>query len=268
MGTCLDLQRPSRDLRVALQRRRSLAGGDCDGATVGLEPGAVLHGARAGDRARYRFRRVDRGAGDQRLSARVQRRLTTDRRQGQAQRSRQFHQQGERLARNAEEARERHRQRGGKGVGRRRPRRSLGFRSGRARLLRCLPDALRPDRRTALAGLDRKPPVSGQAEAVPASHGSDHPHDLALHARKLGDLCDLRDGLRRHCVGARPPVPARPGGHRGDPRPHPQRRRDDRRHHRRTRRAVGQPPSLDRLCDRDGGLPADRELHPAADDHR
>ena len=43
----------------------------------------------------------------------------------------------------------------------------------------------------------------------------------------------------------------------GDPRPHPQRRRDDRRHHRRTRRAVGRPPSLDRLCSRDGGLPAD-----------
>src|SRR5512133_3912602 len=77
-------------------------------------------------------------------------------------------------------------------------------------------------------------PVSGQAEAVPASHGSDHRHDLALHARQLGDLCDLRDGLWRHCVGARPPVPARRGGHRGDPRPNPQRRRDDRRHHHRT----------------------------------
>ena len=132
-----------------------------------------------------------------------------------------------------EEARERHRQRGGKGVGRRRPRRSLGFRSGRARLLRRLPDALRADRRTAVAGLDRKPPVSGQPQAVPASHGSDHPHDLALHARQLGDLCDLRDGLWRHCVGARPPVSARRGGHRGDSRPHPERRRDDRRHHHR-----------------------------------
>jgi predicted PurR-regulated permease PerM len=67
----------------------------------------------------------------------------------------------------------------------------------------------------ALAGPDREPAVSGQAEAVPASHGSNHPHDFALHARQLGHLCDLRDGLRRHRVGARPPVPARRGGHRG-----------------------------------------------------
>ena len=41
-----------------------------------------------------------------------------------------------------------------------------------------------------------------------------------------------------------------------------------RRRHHRDRRALGQPWSLDRLRDRDRRLPADRELHPAADDHR
>ena len=35
-----------------------------------------------------------------------------------------------------------------------------------------------------------------------------------------------------------------------------------------TRRALSQPCSVRRLPDRDGRLPADRELHPAADDHR
>ena len=39
-GHWLDRERPSRALRVALQRRRSLACGDCDGASVGLEPRA------------------------------------------------------------------------------------------------------------------------------------------------------------------------------------------------------------------------------------
>ena len=39
-----------------LQRRRSLAGREGDGAAVGLESGAVLRGARAGDRDRHRRR--------------------------------------------------------------------------------------------------------------------------------------------------------------------------------------------------------------------
>ena len=116
-----------------------------------------------------------RGAGDQRRSARVQRRPATDRGQGQAQRSGQLHQRRERLARHVEAARERHHQRGGQGVGRRRPRRRLGLRRGHARLLGHLPDAFRADRRTAPAGLDRQSALSGQAGALPAGHGPDHP---------------------------------------------------------------------------------------------
>ena len=48
----------------------------------------------------------------------------------------------------------------------------------------------------------------------------------------------------------------------------PQHRGHHRRHHRRDRRALSQRYSVRRLPDRDGRLPADRELHPPADDHR
>jgi hypothetical protein len=52
-------------------------------------------------------------------------------------------------------------------------------------------------------------------------------------------LCNLaisrgmRDRLRDHGCDPRPPIPARPGGDRGDPRPDPQHRRHDSRHHHR-----------------------------------
>ena len=170
-----------------------------DGAAVGLEPGAVLDGARAGDRDRHRRGRAGAGAGDR--AARCAGSATTCRRSSTSVRHSDLgnvHQRRERLARHVEAARERHRRRGGQGVGRRRPCRSLGLRGGHARLLGHLPDALRAGRRTARAGLDRGPAVSGQAGALPAGHGSDHPDDLALHARQPGHLRDLRDRLRRH----------------------------------------------------------------------
>ena len=155
VGAGVDRERPARDLRLHLQHRRPLAGGDRDGAAAGLEPGAVLRGARAGDRDRHRCGRAGGGTGDRRRSARVQRRPATDRRRGQAQRSGQLHQQRERLARHVGAARGRDHKRGGQGVGRRRRRRRLGFRRGDARLLGPLPDAVRADRRAAPARLDR-----------------------------------------------------------------------------------------------------------------
>ena len=60
----------------------------------------------------HRRRRAGAGAGDQRRSARIQRRPATDRGQGQAQRSGQLRQRRERLARHVEGARGRHHQRG------------------------------------------------------------------------------------------------------------------------------------------------------------
>ena len=75
-------------------------------------------------------------------------------------------------------------------------------------------------------------------------------------------------GLRRHRGDPRRPVRARSGRDRGDPGPDSQHRGHDRRHPRRDRRALGQPCSVRRLPDRDRRLPADRELRPAAHDHR
>ena len=50
LGGGVDRGGAPRDLRRDLQRRRAFAGCGCDGAAPPLEPSAVLHGARAGDR--------------------------------------------------------------------------------------------------------------------------------------------------------------------------------------------------------------------------
>ena len=147
VGAGVDRERPSRHLRLRLQRRRPLAGGERDGAAAPLEPEAVRSGARAGDRDRPRGGRAGGDAGGRRRRARLQRRPPADRRRGQAQRSGQLRQQRERLARDVGAAHERDHERSGQGVGRRRRRRRLGVRRRDPRLLGDVPDAIRTDRR-------------------------------------------------------------------------------------------------------------------------
>ena len=166
---------PSHDPRVRSRRRRPLAGGDRNGAAPGLEPGAVLDGARPGDSHRPRRRPAGARAGGQRLGARVQPRLASDRGRREAQRCGRLHQRWQRLARHVEGARDRHHQRGGHGLGRRRRRRRVGLRGDHTRLLGHLPDAVRPERRTARARLDRRSDVPRHAGALPGRHGPDHP---------------------------------------------------------------------------------------------
>ena len=149
--------------------------------------------------------------------------------QREAQRCGRLHQRRQRLARHVEGARDRHHQGSGHGLGRRRRCRRVGLRGDHAVLLGHLPDAVRPDRRTARARLDRRSDVPRHAGALPGRHGPDHPHDLALHARQPRHLRDLRDRLRRDRGDPRSAVPARPGADRGVPRPHPHGRGDDRR---------------------------------------
>ena len=268
VGAEFHRERPARALRRAVRRRRPLARRDRDRTSVPLQPRRVLARAGARDRAHRRGGAARGGAGGERRGAGAQRRRPADPRQGQAERARQPHRRPERRARDAQDARARHHQQRGQGLGRCRSRRGLGLRGHHARRLHRRPDAPRAGRRAPRAAPDRQPAVSGRSRALPAGDGSDHPDDVALHARQPGHIPGLRDRLRRDRADPRRAVRARPGGDRGDPRPHPERRGHDRRHHRRSRRPVGQSRGADRLRDRDGGLPAGRELHPAAGDHR
>ena len=208
------------------------------------------------------------GAGDQRRGERLQQRPATDRGQGEAQRPGRLHQRRERLPRHVEGARDRHHQRRGHGVGRRRRCRGLGFR-GVTLFFSVIFLTLfglidEPRVRDWIGGLLYRDKRERYLEVT----------DRIVHTTSrymLGNLaisviCGTR--LRRHRGHPRPSVPARSRADRGDPRPHPHHRGHDRRHHHRDRRAVGQPGGPDRLRDRDGALPADRELRPAADDHR
>ena len=163
MGARFYRERPARVLRLRLQRRRPLAGGDAMERRLGWSRGCARRcscwrsrSSSAPSRSCWCRRSAAQCADfSDALPGIVD--------EAQAQRPREPDQRRERLARHAEGAHERDHQRSRQGVGRRGPRRRLGLRRGHARLLGRLPDALRPDRRAARAGLDRQPALPRQA---------------------------------------------------------------------------------------------------------
>ena len=79
-------------------------------------------------------------------------------------------------------------------------------------------------------------------------------------------ICGTVYGVTAVILGLPHPFALRPD--RRNPRSDSEYRGPTRRDHHRNRRPDGKPRDADRLRDRDRRLPADRELRPAADDHR